>query len=191
MQSLDEESSKLCIFNTPFGRYRFLRLPFGINGTPEMLHGKMVKLFNDINGINPNKKIENLKRILTQTSLLTYFKPSKSLTLPVDASKSAVGAAILHDRRPIVYASASLTDTQTRYAQFKKELFAIFFGCTRFNQFVYGMKGVIVETDHKPLVTLFNKPLFKIQARLQRFMLKLQCYDLDVRYKPENYYKCS
>ena len=27
---LDDESSKLCTFNTPFGRYRFTRLPFGI-----------------------------------------------------------------------------------------------------------------------------------------------------------------
>ena len=27
---LDEESSKLCTFNTPIGRCRFLRVPFGI-----------------------------------------------------------------------------------------------------------------------------------------------------------------
>ena len=26
----DEESSKLCTFNTPFGRYRFLGVSFGI-----------------------------------------------------------------------------------------------------------------------------------------------------------------
>ena len=33
---LDEESSKLCKFNTPFGRYRFLRVPFGIVSASEI-----------------------------------------------------------------------------------------------------------------------------------------------------------
>ncbi|KAK3885281.1 hypothetical protein Pcinc_010488 [Petrolisthes cinctipes] len=33
---LDYESSLLCIFNTPFGRYRWLRLPFGLRPSPEV-----------------------------------------------------------------------------------------------------------------------------------------------------------
>ncbi|XP_037931326.1 uncharacterized protein K02A2.6-like [Teleopsis dalmanni] len=48
MVPLDENSSKLCTFNTPFGRFRFLRLPFGINAAPEIFHGEMVRLFGDI-----------------------------------------------------------------------------------------------------------------------------------------------
>ena len=32
----DEESSKLCTFNSPLGRYRFLRMPFGLNCASEM-----------------------------------------------------------------------------------------------------------------------------------------------------------
>lgn len=51
MIPLNERSSKLCTFNTPFGRYQFLRLPFGINAAPEIVHARMVKLFGDIPGV--------------------------------------------------------------------------------------------------------------------------------------------
>lgn len=47
---LDEESSKLTTFNTPFGRYRFLRLPFGINSAPEVFQRRMTQAFEDIDG---------------------------------------------------------------------------------------------------------------------------------------------
>lgn len=33
---LDNDSANLCTFNTPFGRYRFNRLPFGICSAPEV-----------------------------------------------------------------------------------------------------------------------------------------------------------
>lgn len=42
----------------------------------------------------------------------------------------------------------------------------------------------IVEIDHKPLVALFKKPLNKVPARLQRMLLNLQPYNLEVLYKP-------
>ena len=40
-QKLTEESSFLCVFNSPFGRYRFKRIPFGISCASEVAH-KMV-----------------------------------------------------------------------------------------------------------------------------------------------------
>lgn len=92
----------------------------------------------------------------------------------------------MHDDNPIAYASASLTDCQSNYAQIEKELFAILFGCTRFHQYIYGLH-IIVETDHKPLVTLFSKPLYKIPARLQRLMLRLLTFNVTVVYKPGKY----
>ncbi len=48
---LDEASSRLCTFNTPFGRYRFLRLAFGMNSAPEMFHRTVGQLFEGIEGI--------------------------------------------------------------------------------------------------------------------------------------------
>ena len=45
---VDEESSKLLTFNTPWGRYRFTRLPFGIASAPEIYQREMDRLFAGI-----------------------------------------------------------------------------------------------------------------------------------------------
>ncbi|XP_055841107.1 uncharacterized protein LOC129908549 [Episyrphus balteatus] len=302
---LDDESSKLCTFITPFGRYRFLRLPFGINAAPEIFHAEMIKHFSDIDGVeiyiddfflhaptlekhnvilkkvlerarkiglkfnkekskiclsevkfvgyifnqhgvrpddskveaickmsrptsvselqrflgmvtylgsvvknlsvqNSNlrqllkkevawhwndvheKEFNMLKTLISNAPILTFYDPNKTIVLSVDASKGAVGAVISHNNSPIAYASATLTSSQQNYAQIEKELFAILFGCIKFHQYIYG-KRVVVETDHKPLIPLFDKALYKVPARLQRFMLRLQSYDLQVLYKPGKY----
>lgn len=49
---LDEESVDLCTFATPFGRYQFLRLPFGINCSSEVFHAKMRQLLEDLEGVD-------------------------------------------------------------------------------------------------------------------------------------------
>ena len=47
---LDEESSKLCMFNTPFECYRFLRVPFGIVSASEIFQRAMSQMVEDIDG---------------------------------------------------------------------------------------------------------------------------------------------
>ncbi|PIK60265.1 hypothetical protein BSL78_02827 [Apostichopus japonicus] len=49
--NLDEESTNLCTFNTPFGRYKFHRLPFGICSAPEVFQDVMSQVFEDLEGI--------------------------------------------------------------------------------------------------------------------------------------------
>ena len=48
---LTEESSKLTTFNTPFGRYRFRRAPFGIKSIPEIYQKCMVEMLEDVPGV--------------------------------------------------------------------------------------------------------------------------------------------
>lgn len=43
-----------------------------------------------------------------------------------------------------------------------------------------------VESDHKPLVSIYNKPLIESPLRLQRMSIKLQLYDINIKYKPGN-----
>lgn len=48
---LDEDSSFLTTFATPFGRWRFLRLPYGISSAPEVFHRTVNEIFADIEGV--------------------------------------------------------------------------------------------------------------------------------------------
>jgi len=297
---LDEESSKLTTFMTPFGRYRFLRMPYGISTGSEVFQRCMEQLFagqpceivvDDIliwgssveehdkrlkcvldrvrainmqlnptkcrfrvsevpyvghlltdKGVKPDPEktkairqmptpedkhglqrflgmtnylskfihryseitaplrqllrqdaqwcwteqhaaaADTLKEQLTSPPVLQYFDVHKPVTLSADASQHGLGAVCLQDGRPIAFASRSLTDTEVRYAQIEKELLGLVFACVKFHDYIYG-RPVTVETDHQPLITILRKPLHTASVRIQRMMLKLQRYHLNVIYK--------
>ncbi|XP_063391344.1 uncharacterized protein K02A2.6-like [Cydia fagiglandana] len=46
-----DETSRYCTFNTPFGRYKFLRMPYGICSASEVFHKKIYENFDDIEGV--------------------------------------------------------------------------------------------------------------------------------------------
>ena len=48
---LDHESSLLTTFNSPFGRYRFLRLPFGVTSASEEYQQRMMQELEGLEGI--------------------------------------------------------------------------------------------------------------------------------------------
>ncbi|XP_049519399.1 uncharacterized protein K02A2.6-like [Dermacentor silvarum] len=48
---LDEATSRVCTFATPFGRYRFLRLPFGISSASEVFQKTLTDIFESIPGV--------------------------------------------------------------------------------------------------------------------------------------------
>ncbi|KAL7851899.1 hypothetical protein SRHO_G00176840 [Serrasalmus rhombeus] len=129
------------------------------------------------------QSLEKLKSLLTNTPTLKLYDVKVHVTLSVDASSEGIGAAVLQDGKPVAYGSHTLTDSQRRYAQIEKELLAIVYGCEKFHQYVYG-KEILVESDHKPLETIFKKPLHKAPPRLQRMLLRLQKYIVCVKHKP-------
>ena len=47
---VDKESSKLLTFNTPFGRYRFLRLPYGVHSVSEVFQASVAEIIEGIDG---------------------------------------------------------------------------------------------------------------------------------------------
>ena len=49
---LTEESSALTTFNTPFGRYRFKRLPFGVKSAQDEFQRRIDEVYEGINGVD-------------------------------------------------------------------------------------------------------------------------------------------
>ena len=48
---VDEDSSKLLIFNSPFGRYKFKRLPFGVLHASEVFQADVAEILKGIEGV--------------------------------------------------------------------------------------------------------------------------------------------
>lgn len=299
---LDYESSLLTTFNTPWGRYRFLRLPFGLNVSSDLFNLAMQQIFGDIEGVKiivddilvhgvstqdhdmalrtvlqrcresglklnrsktkialpevgyvghvmsseglkpspervravldmptptnteavhrfiglvgylhkfiPNLSQEakplrvllekdvqwhwdkpqedafqRLKQLVTEAPVLQYYNVKKPVVMQTDASKSGVGAALIQDDHPVAFGSRALDETQSRYAVIEKELLAVCFACKKFHDYIYA-KTVTVETDHKPLVSIMEKPLHMLSQRLQQMRMRLLRYDLKLVYRP-------
>ena len=58
----------------------------------------------------------------------------------------------------------------------------IVFACDRFEHYIYWKSTVTVQSNHKPLEIIFKKSLLAAPERLQRMLLRLQKYNLEVIY---------
>lgn len=123
-----------------------------------------------------------LKELCSHPPVLKYFDPSEPVEIFCDASSSGLGAVLLQDNHPVAFSSRSLTDAETRYAQIEKEMLSIVHACTKFHHYIFG-KSVTVYNDHKPLEDIFKKSLLSTPMRIQRMRLRIQWYDLSVRYR--------
>ena len=124
-----------------------------------------------------------VKDLICHETTLAYFDPKKPTRVQVDASQKGLGAALLQDGKPIAFASKSLSEAEQRYANIERELLAVVFGCERFHTYLFG-RDFIVESDHKPLEMIQLKNLRAAPPRLQRMLMRLQNYDLQILYKP-------
>ena len=112
---------------------------------------------------------EKLKTVISQDSMLTYFNTTEIPVLQTDAILKGLRTALIKNKKPIAYASKSLTDAEKRYACIERKLLAIVFGVQRFHIYPYG-RHFKVLTDHKPLVMILQKPLTSTPTRLQRMI---------------------
>jgi len=130
-----------------------------------------------------DQAFNNIKQAVASASVLQYFDPSKPVVIQTDASSTGLGSCLLQDGKPVEFISRALTDAETRYAQIEKELLAIVFACIKFHQYIYG-RPVTVQSDHKPLQSVFQKSVASTTPRLQRMLLRLLEYNITVHYTP-------
>ena len=98
--------------------------------------------------------------MLANAPVLKYYDVRKPVTIQTDASGYGCGSTCLQDGLPVEYASRSLTRVETEsYAQIKREMAAIVSAVKRFHTYIYGKRDVTVITDHRPLISVFKKPL--------------------------------
>ncbi|KAK3797520.1 hypothetical protein RRG08_054551 [Elysia crispata] len=95
---LDEESSKLTTMITPYGRFRWPRLPFGLNVSSEIFQRHLTQALEGLEGcINVADDIIVAGRVLQ-----------------VDSSKDGLGAVVLQEGKPIEFASRALTEAEKK-----------------------------------------------------------------------------
>ena len=60
---------------------------------------------------------EKVKRMVCDAPVLAHYQPKLPLSVQVDASQHALGAALMQEGKPVAYASHTLSDAEQRYAQ--------------------------------------------------------------------------
>ena len=135
-----------------------------------------------------DRAFAEVKRELTQTSVLALYDPEAGTKVIADASCFGLGAVLMQEHqsewRPVAYASRAMSETERHYAQIEKEALAITWACEKFRTYVLGL-AFLMETDHKPLVPLLTtKCLDSLPPRLIRFRLRLACFSYTVQQVP-------
>ena len=83
----------------------------------------------------------------------------------------------------ISFASRTLTKAERNYSNLERQALAVIFGVKEFYQYLYGRQFAL-ETDHKPLESLFNQKKAlptMAAARIQCWALKLATYNYTIK----------
>ena len=86
-----------------------------------------------------DQAFNQIKDLLTSSTVMAYFDPRKDTELITDASPWGLSAILIQkspgqdDRRVVVYASRALSDVERRYSQTEREALAIVWAIERFH----------------------------------------------------------
>ena len=96
---------------------------------------------------------------ISKNVTLSYFNPKSPTTLQMDASMKGLGS------KPVMFASRAFTGSERNYQNLERECLATIWGMEKFHYFLYG-KEFTLETDQKPLVSIYRKHMVEISPRM-------------------------
>ena len=144
------------------------------------------------NGNGPQQSIaafDKLNETLSCSSVLEYYEAGLETKLLVDAGPNGLGSILVQKKlqgwQTIKCTSRSLTETEQRYSQIDREALAIRWAGERCYMYLIG-SSFIIETDHQPLLPLFNNPHSRPPMRIERWLLYLQQFDYRLIHCPGN-----
>ena len=128
-------------------------------------------------------------KLLVNSPALAHYDPTKPITLACGVSPYGIGAVNSHvetncQERPMAFGSHSLTKSERRYAQIKKDALAIIFSLQISS--VPPWSGMFaLQTDHKPSITILESKtgILTLEAAcMQRWALILSAYQYKTEY---------
>ena len=126
---------------------------------------------------------QHCKEEISKNITLPYFNPKASMILQTDASKKGLGAVLLQNSKPVMFASRALTGSERNYQNLERECLATIWGMEKFHYFLYG-KEFTLEMDQKPLVSIYRKHMVEISPRIQRLVVRSFPYQpFEVQYR--------
>ena len=78
------------------------------------------------------------KEEISKNVTLPYFNPRSEITLQTNASKKGLGAVILENSKPVMFASRALTGAE-------RECLAMIWGMEKFHYFLYGKQFTLED----------------------------------------------
>jgi hypothetical protein len=132
------------------------------------------------------KEYISLRDVIRDLKGLAIVNYNKEFLLRTDASNVGMGAVLMQEDDqgnwvPVQWASKKFTPTETRYGISEKEMYAVFWGIKKFEYELRGRR-FRVETDHKALIEIRNKPAFN-NNRINRWIEKIQEFDFSIEYR--------
>lgn len=125
------------------------------------------------------------KTALAEAATLAYPDSQQQMCLLVDASGTAVGAALncitQNGPKPIAFFSRKLSSAETRYSTYDRELLAIYLAIKHFRSQLEG-QSFIIFTDHRPLTFAFSKVSESNSPRQLRHLDFISQFSTDIRH---------